>query len=57
MSAAAGDSKLPVIKNGAQSVSYLWSVKFFLAYLLFVLNVIFTGFLKENEQRENGPIV
>ena len=39
-------------KNGAQSASYLWSGKFFRAHLLFVLNVIFAGPLKENEQRK-----
>ena len=50
--AAAGDSKSQVIKGGAQSASYLWSFKFFRAQLLFVLNVIFAGPIKEHEKRE-----
>ena len=50
--AAVGNVKSQIIKSGAQSVSYLWSFKFFRAHLLFVLT------LKENEQREkNGLIV
>ena len=47
-----GDWKSQVIKSGAQSASYMWSFKFFRAHLLFVLNAIFAGPLKENEQRQ-----
>ena len=35
--------EMQVLKTDAQSASYLWSGKFFLAHLLFVLNVIFAG--------------
>ena len=52
MSAKCGDWKSQVIKSGAQSASYMWSLKFFRAHLLFVLNVIFAEPLKENEQRQ-----
>ena len=50
--AAARDWKSQVIKSGAQSARNMWSFKFFRAHSLFVLNVIFAGLLKENEQRQ-----
>ena len=50
--AAARDWKSQVIKSGAQSARNMWSFKLFRAHSLFVLNVIFAGPLKENEQRQ-----
>ena len=52
--AAAGDWKSKVIKSGAQSASYMWSFKFFRAHFT-LLNMIFAGPLKENEQRKKWP--